>query len=533
MKIIILCILVVITFQSATGQSQIPIINFIDTTFTIKEINTYEDTLWVMDSSHFYRSINHELQFSGKYNVLTRDEVGNKLTGLGKSLTNWGEVVNSYLDSVTYFNGTSNIHHIVTSSWNYTYSSWVNNNYELYDDNLYLTEQYSKGWNMYQDQYLNGRRTTYNFDNGLRTSIIIYNYLPESNEWEPNEKQVNYYNETGKDSVQLKQKWNIYNNQWENISIDKAFYNVHEKDSLRLELRWNIETELWVNQIKNETFYIDSLNSIDFYRSNWDGVLNSWVNDVHIQSYDTEDEQMDSTTHYRWDITTDEWVFDRKAIVLYNETGKILEYISMLFDNQNSRWMNNMKLTYLYNDNNVERISYNGDSISCDWIPYYRAFHSFIYDNVTDTTQYDIWDTMSQQWVFTSRFIKVFDQRLNQTNSISEMWNNSDDTWQIMQQTDHSWSSFHPLGVVENVILNDYVEIYPNPASSVLNINVLLENIPLNLIVEIFDINGRSVLKSKQESSFKQFDIKYLGKGLYIVIIQNGSSFVTKRIIIQ
>ena len=71
--------------------------------------------------------------------------------------------------------------------------------------------------------------------------------------------------------------------------------------------------------------------------------------------------------------------------------------------------------------------------------------------------------------------------------------------WQIIQKTDYLWSPFHPLSVDETQPLNDKIKIYPNPANSVFNIEVLSDDNPLSFMIEIIDINGKSVQKSKQE----------------------------------
>ncbi len=532
MKKAILCILALITIQYAIGQSKTEIPSFGDTTFIINEINTFEDTLWVMDSSHFYNSIDYELQFFGKYNVLSRDETGNKLTGVGMN-NRYGPLENSYLDSIVYYNDTSDVHYSKTYSWSFDDYKWMDGSYQLFDSDQNLVEKYHKSWSIYQNEYINGSRTTYEFDNGFRTSIINYEYLPETNEWEPGEKQVNYYNVLGNDSIVLNQVWNVSNNQWENILVDKRYYNMHEMDSIRIELTWDSELEHWKNQYKNEPIYNDSLNYIGHYGSDWDEISQVWVNDVYAYINYAETGHRDTSIRYRWDKIIDEWKYEQKTVVSYTETGQILDYISMLFDYQTSMWMNDMKLTNLYYDNNVERIRYNGDSISNEWIPYHREFQSFIYENVSDTIQYDLWDTISQEWDFSHRSINVFDWRLNQTNSIFESWNSLDNSWQILQKTNYFWSPFNPLALAEINPLHKQIKIYPNPANSLFNIEVLSTDIPSDLLIEIFDINGKSVLKYNQVSSSKQFSIKHLEKGLYLVKIHSKGSCVSKKIIVQ
>lgn len=65
---------------------------------------------------------------------------------------------------------------------------------------------------------------------------------------------------------------------------------------------------------------------------------------------------------------------------------------------------------------------------------------------------------------------------------------------------------------VNNSTLKDKVQIFPNPASSILNINI-----DGNVFIEVYDMNGRKVLNS----SDKHINIQNLNSGIYVVKIIN------------
>ncbi len=82
--------------------------------------------------------------------------------------------------------------------------------------------------------------------------------------------------------------------------------------------------------------------------------------------------------------------------------------------------------------------------------------------------------------------------------------------------------------------LNNYeIKVYPNPATSVLNIDFPNDYDIRNTIIEVVDINGRTMLKSEPVAVTTQIDIKNLASGLYVVKIQNDMILITERIIIQ
>ncbi|MEA3505590.1 MAG: T9SS type A sorting domain-containing protein, partial [Bacteroidota bacterium] len=89
------------------------------------------------------------------------------------------------------------------------------------------------------------------------------------------------------------------------------------------------------------------------------------------------------------------------------------------------------------------------------------------------------------------------------------------------------------VNIVDNSLESIIVKIYPNPVKSLLNIDFPNDYNIHNTIIEIVDINGRTILKSEPVSITSQLDIKKINSGLYLVKIQNKNTLITKRIIIQ
>ncbi|MBZ0242167.1 MAG: T9SS type A sorting domain-containing protein, partial [Bacteroidales bacterium] len=77
------------------------------------------------------------------------------------------------------------------------------------------------------------------------------------------------------------------------------------------------------------------------------------------------------------------------------------------------------------------------------------------------------------------------------------------------------------------------INIYPNPANSVLNIDFPANFNVMHTTIEVIDIDGKTILQSMPVSGSTQLDIKRIKPGVYIVKIKNDESFITKRITIQ
>lgn len=76
------------------------------------------------------------------------------------------------------------------------------------------------------------------------------------------------------------------------------------------------------------------------------------------------------------------------------------------------------------------------------------------------------------------------------------------------------------------------VKIYPNPATSVINIELPGVLKIEKYIIELIDITGRTVLILNPESSTSSLDIKHVDNGLYLIKIQCKKSLILKKIII-
>jgi len=81
-----------------------------------------------------------------------------------------------------------------------------------------------------------------------------------------------------------------------------------------------------------------------------------------------------------------------------------------------------------------------------------------------------------------------------------------------------------------NDIKSALVELYPNPASNVLNIvsyNVEIEKI------NIYNLNGQLVLNKDVNNNQKTINISSLESGIYIVDILSDNIFIKRKLIVE
>ena len=83
---------------------------------------------------------------------------------------------------------------------------------------------------------------------------------------------------------------------------------------------------------------------------------------------------------------------------------------------------------------------------------------------------------------------------------------------------------------LDEVITENELKIYPNPASSILTINVGKESTQIN--ASLSNISGQ-IMKTKSGSGSLQFDLSDLNKGIFIVNIQYDNEHIKRKIIVQ
>ena len=108
----------------------------------------------------------------------------------------------------------------------------------------------------------------------------------------------------------------------------------------------------------------------------------------------------------------------------------------------------------------------------------------------------------------------------------------TDDQVEIVSGGDFGSSETTSFRIEDNLSLSEFdetnVQIYPNPTSSVLNIQVPQSS---QYNYSIFTMNGKRVLNGDFNSSNTQINTNSLSTGVYIIQITNGDNSISKRMI--
>ncbi len=151
--------------------------------------------------------------------------------------------------------------------------------------------------------------------------------------------------------------------------------------------------------------------------------------------------------------------------------------------------------------------------------------------NVTDTLFLYYKTSISDSWTL----LTSFDNSITEwTNFSVNLPNISDDYQLAFQANIHSDRGIAiddiliDLNTNLNVIDDDFV-ISPIPSKGVVFISGNVDNYE----VQVYDINGRSILKISLNKNFNKIDLSNFNNGIYILKIKTSDKIVTRKIIIE
>ena len=71
------------------------------------------------------------------------------------------------------------------------------------------------------------------------------------------------------------------------------------------------------------------------------------------------------------------------------------------------------------------------------------------------------------------------------------------------------------------------IKMYPNPVSG----NKIYFNVSDDVTVEVYNVLGKTVISTEVTNTKNNIDVSNLSKGIYILKINSGKQFITKKLI--
>lgn len=97
-----------------------------------------------------------------------------------------------------------------------------------------------------------------------------------------------------------------------------------------------------------------------------------------------------------------------------------------------------------------------------------------------------------------------------------------------------SWKNnlYNPTGIDNPDITNDYIRLYPNPATDKITLEIP-HTVAENWEMVIYDLTGKSVMSTSLISEKQEVSIKGFTPGFYCAVLRNGQNVYTKKFVVN
>ncbi len=486
-----------------------------------------KSTLHVLDSilwSHYN---------SGTYNVLTKEVITGRVTGAEYL---WSEKLrysyDVYADSLrlmtkfkqTYLENSVNapVETYLTYPWNTTLNAWDDTmsfikftgdtNYTL--NFVIYTDQIDKSYDYNQNKFVYGSR--------YKIQLL--------NDTCPSQQEIFFLDTVNNVFLPYQKVMITYDNNW---LVDSVIFYSYDDVMQQYNLVFlmlytfsgNLITERlikywdgiqWVDSQKELLTYDANGNEIEFISLMWDIVLNTWKNSYKSEKTYNANNLLLTDSQYSWDDVQNAWVPVYKQSFDYDLQGNIT--LKEFFSSDGLVFVPMSKYEYAYDANNNvinETYSY--------WDAYISAYsYSFKNDYFYTGTFLDSiysysYDSYNQNWILSGK--TEFEYDSYQELVREEYFGLNGNLWEPIYKIEYFYSDIS--SIVNHIIYNNFIQVYPNPTSQYLNIHFnRLDEVDA---VNIYNTEGRLIKKFNKLSILAPINISDLSSGTYIIHLVSGN----------
>ncbi len=382
------------------------------------------------------------------------------------------------------FDAKSNMLSYVTRAWDNATSSWKN----------------SAG-NYYTYTTVAGK--------DLQETLVAQSWDIATSSWKNTTKYIFSYNADGESDTTFLQTWDAPSTSWKNSKMAEYVYNSSDKTLTEIiEYNWNSVSGKWDKYRRNFHQYDVNLNMVFKTQESWNSGTSAWVY-VKRDLY-TYDASKNKKTHtlQNWNAGTAAWDNSNKELFTYNTANIMTSQTDQYWDGATSAFINSTKTDYSLDAGN----------------------------NIT-MELYALWDKPSTSWKQYLRTQYTYNSYNQRTSSIRDRWN-SGGFWEytLNDYKRNYYYEEYTLGVKEIAIASvGNLNVYPNPASSVVNIYMQWAK-PQQFEVLIINSVGQVVYRmaeQAQTSYARSIPVSELQNGVYYVVLKGETDKITKTILIQ
>jgi len=393
-------------------------------------------------------------------------------------------------DSMYYYNSTNK----VIQKYFYTYS--ING---LQTENL-LKDSLNGIW-------VNNSRTQQTFNaNDKVTQQLSQQW--KNNTWRNTVRYLYSYDLNNNLLTNVPQLWDTLNSSWIlNGFIQSYVYDINNNNIKRVQSYWNIGVVS--DSIKFTMTYNANGNELTNLTENWTTSNPMWRNgQLSSNSYNTNN-QKDSTYKIIWNVTNSSWDTSYLDTYTYNTAGNLIELINhnRIWPN----WGNSIKYTYTFDSNNnrTSQNRFTWDQTSSSWSPNVERTDVYNTNNLVTYSLTKNYNSTVGGVVNAYQANYTYDSNDKLILVIYDNWDITNSAWLLSSK----YRYFHNCGSLSGIdeISNNYLNLYPNPTSTILNIEVKEQT-----QISIVNVLGDVVL-TQTINGLSKIDVSNLTSGVYFI----------------
>ncbi len=480
----------------------------------------------------------------------------------------FGDTVLNRLGRIIYsFDQNQQLTEFVVSNYDSSYSQSWENNYKrtyTYNPSGNMTEWRQYSWDGYYNKWEPTDGEDFIFDSN--DSIVQYIYY----EWNStlsylikNFKSDYYYDTTNCLYLEKYYNWDYVHQIWNLMGRSLRFHDSLNQLSRLEHYSWYSSTNSW--WASNQYRYQYNNNGLLSQKIEATGftINNTWKDECRMDYVYNSASQIDTVFNYENDSLITNWRSLYITVNTYNSTGTIKKSIGQIKDSLGN-YYDVSRYFYKYNASNYLTL-FSSEYISAitnNWVGWwkYRMYYD-INNNVTSYWDYN-YDTTNHIWDSLQTYSADYDLSLSSQDIVIPRHKllfyglmYQDEFYPLMKQSNNAlkhyssytqdyfsgayyqeyYYTFYYSAVdasLSNLDSRNQIKIYPNPTSSILNIEIENQNNEFGTF-EIFDIQGRKFFSFNSSLNKRiQVDVSQLKPGLYFIkYSSNQKSAIIKFVI--
>jgi len=407
----------------------------------------------------------------------------------------------------------------------------------------------TEGWDENLSQWEISDKDVYKYDaNGLNTLLFRYEWDETTGQLETYDKEEFSYYENGTPETAANYYWNASTSAWIGTSKNKYTFNASGKLTKSLSFDWDQIGNEWDTTYKIQLIYDTILNMTYYNGFELNENTNTWdTANKTINTYDTVG-NITKNISYSWE--TDQWITSYLMETYYDEMGNdtmqmsswwhpidsMLHYSSKVLSSYDDKGNQVLSVEYDWDINDSLWISYNktestydaiGNQILCSEYSWNETDSIWVPENIDQNTYDYSYSYNDIFWPYYYYGItEIFSGNIP-TQTYSYRYNDTD--WIKNEKTTYFYS-IHGVSSLPNIISENEIKVFPNPAKDYVTFN--LEGSFSDLNLEIFDVQGRKVIDQIIENN-TPVSVQNLSNGLYMFKLTHNGSVSTGKMVVK